>query len=183
MIVCACAVVWAVAHSVLSCECQSVLAAACIMCCIRHKLANSRMSAEDVAQAVLQRYARLPKTGKPQGREHTVLAGLVLEVSVFKDTVIHCMACNCPLVLVKCKPCMSKPCYLLQCWPAFLNLLLYSNLIVVPIFNSCQQTFARCAGHSSTREQRLLTAHCHCPGYRHQVRRQRQDPSGRLRRA
>jgi hypothetical protein len=38
------------------------------------------MSAEAVAAAVLAHNAKLKKTGKPQGREFTVLAGLVLEV-------------------------------------------------------------------------------------------------------
>lgn len=37
---------------------------------------------DKIAAAVLQRYAKLPKTGKPQGREFTVLSGLVLEVNM-----------------------------------------------------------------------------------------------------
>jgi tRNA-specific adenosine deaminase 1 len=34
---------------------------------------------DGVANAVLRRYGALPKTGKPQPNEHTVLAGFVLE--------------------------------------------------------------------------------------------------------
>lgn len=32
--------------------------------------------AQMIASAVLEEYAGLPKTGKPQGHEHTVLAGM-----------------------------------------------------------------------------------------------------------
>ena len=42
-----------------------------------HKQQTSALpfSAENVAETVLEAFRRLPKTGKPQVHEHTVLAG------------------------------------------------------------------------------------------------------------
>eukprot|EP00611_Tribonema_gayanum_P014045 TRINITY_DN2530_c0_g1_i3.p1 TRINITY_DN2530_c0_g1~~TRINITY_DN2530_c0_g1_i3.p1 ORF type:complete len:670 (-),score=281.21 TRINITY_DN2530_c0_g1_i3:392-2401(-) len=47
---------------------------------------------DEVAAAVLQRYSQLPKTGKPQGREFTVLAGLVLEQTSSADAPLAVIA-------------------------------------------------------------------------------------------
>jgi predicted SprT family Zn-dependent metalloprotease len=62
------------------------------------------MSAEDVAAAVLAHYAKLKKTGKPQGREFTVLAGLVLEVRCCST---HAMITESSMADILCLRCRT----------------------------------------------------------------------------
>ena len=55
-----------------------------------HKQQTSALpfSAEYVADTVLEAFRRLPKTGKPQVHEHTVLAGTL------DDTLVIAMLCG-----------------------------------------------------------------------------------------